>query len=273
MSLTIITCQEFLDRIDTYQKDANITQKYAELFSRYECFSKPNNVYFHKFNKGYDKKPRNVFGIKPKESKKTLQSLWNVLNESNYQKVSHKLKFMVNEDNVTQVVKDIIKNAVLHSTYRKYFLKLLRDLLGFAKEEYIYITISDYFHNYIDGQLFKKENGFNNTENKYDIFCTQQKHKKMTLNINVLLIDIIKEFPEIKINMFPYIDSIIDLIKCDEDFYQDLGLNLMIDICTTPEYVEYISKYDIDWNEIISRGSSSKIKFLVEKIICRFPTL
>jgi hypothetical protein len=265
MNIIIIPVDIFLQRKENYEKSSCIKSKYDAMHAKYECFLKANNLYFHKYNKNEQVlKKRNYSDRPPKEPKKTLQSLWNILNESNYQKITHKLKFLINEDNLVHVVTDILRNSIIHATYRKYFLLILTDILSNNNKEIVIKTIKDFYNDYISNR--KYEFPVTGVENDYDLFCRKQKHKQTVINTNKLFMDIVDMIPELGIDISgEYVDMLFTNLEKEKDneFYIDLYLNIMID-CVS-KYKESFIKKSLLLNEVLKENVSMKNKFMIEK--------
>lgn len=265
MSL-LIPPEDFLNRKDIYQLDETIKTKYTELFNKYECFSKM--TYFHRATNKVIEKKKHIPSTERKNSKKSFTSLWNILNESNYAKIAHRLKFMVTKENVDSVVREIVKMSIMHSIYRKYFLLILKDILDMydanaVLQESINTFSGDYF-------IYTPSS---NVSCEYDIFCKMQKHKVMVLNTVSFLIDIIdnnEKFRNIDVSASGLIDNLFEAFKPHllDEYYLDLFINAMIiiaskhkeDVCTK------IMENSIHWQEMLKSNTSKKIEFLIEKI-------
>lgn len=265
MNIIIIPVDIFLQRKENYEKSSCIKSKYDAMHAKYECFLKANNLYFHKYNKNDQLLKKRNYSERPqREPKKTLQSLWNILNESNYQKITHKLKFLINEENLVHVVTDLLKNSIIHSTYRKYFLLILSDVLANNNKEVVLRTIHDFYNDYIGHR--KYELPVVDVENDYDLFCRKQKHKQTVINTNKLFMDIAETIPELEIDISgAYVDMLfVNLEKeKDDEFYIDLYLNIMID-CVT-KYKDSFIKKSVVLNEVLKDNVSMKNKFMIEK--------
>lgn len=270
MNFIVVNPDQFYERKDNYEPSSCIKSKYDALLKKYECFLKSNNLYYHKYNKGGETKKRTFPDRPAREPKKTLQSLWNVLNESNYHKICHKLKFLVNESNLTHIVTDILKNAVLHSTYRKYFVIVLNDLISICNKDVAMNTISEFYKDYIANNRYEFPASEGTPSNEYDLFCKKQKHKQMTLNTNLLFMELVDRISDVDINIDNYISLLIGNIngKEEDEYYVDLILNMIIDVCDRYKVNILNCKANVyDSLECIKKHNKSlKNKFLIEKI-------
>jgi hypothetical protein len=266
MNIIIVPKKDFIDRKAGYCKSSCIEQKYDNLFKKYECFLKSINIYYHKNSKQPEKKKTSYYKDRPlKDSKKSLQCFWNILNESNYQKIIHKLKFQVNDDNAKAISDDIIKNAVIHCSYRRYFILILKEIMNMTNKEFVTDTIERYFQSYINNELYIYKLD-DKIQSSYDIFCEQQKHKQKTLSTNTLLFDIVKAIPSLNINVDEYINKILFNLEVDlnDEYHVDLYLHMIMDLL---KYNNDISRYTIiNWDIIADNIISLKNKFLIDKV-------
>ena len=266
MNIIIVPKQEFCDRKGGYCKSSCIEQKYDNLFKQYECFLTTINIYYHKNSKQPEKKKSNYYQERPlKDSKKSFQCFWNILNESNYQKILHKLKFQVNDDNIKAISDDIIKNAIIHNSYRRYFIIILKELLNMTKTSLVIDTLEAYFQKYIQHELYIYK-ADDTIQTSYDTFCEQQKHKQKTLSTNTLLIDIVRSIPTINLDIHKYISKILQNLQTnlDDEYHVDMYLNMVMDLMQY--YNDYIYHQMVKWDIMVDDIQSLKNKFLVEKV-------
>lgn len=258
-----------MERKNNYESSSCIKTKYESLLKQYECFLKPNNLYYHKYNKGNDQKKRVYPERLSREPKKTLQSLWNVLNESNYQKICHKLKFLVNDDNVSHIISDILKNAILHTHYRKYFIIVLNDFMLLTNKDVALNVINAFYKDIIDSNGYGYIDN-NITETEYDLFCSKQKHKTKALNTNMLILELIQKVQGIDFDRKSYISYLLSNFKKNQndDYYVDLYLNMLVDICGNASMIpsEFDEIKTFDFAFVNENDRCLKNKFLVEKV-------
>lgn len=223
--------------------------KYETLFKKYECFTKVQTfVPRHPRPPPVPKRPL-------EKKKRSLQSLWNILNETNYLKVAHKLRFMVQDDNVQHTVEDLVKHAILHVSYRKYFLLVLQDM---HKHHAAYPHVQALYRNFLSSQDYLlKVPADMMTE--YDLFCHRQKKKQHIVNSTLLYLDL-SSF--VSIDIGEYAASITDCIVAQTPEL-DLYIQVLIEICKV--YPEL--KPRLDWRALIAQTTSSKTKFLIEKLL------
>lgn len=202
--------------------DDNIKLKYEALFHSADCFFS-NGFTSKKFTPKTDfrKPPTNYVSKKPfcKLIKKTINPLdknyikkakciLNVINASNYAKQYNKMKFIVEEDNVNEIVPLILDVSIMQIFYVKLFVDLLLDL---CKDYKIIITehIDIFVDKFIaDGLVLPEEESTD-----YDKFCAFQKCKQTKLSCGIMILHLINaglSQQDIK----KYIETIIE--QCEE---------------------------------------------------------
>ena len=275
MSVILVTVEEFLKRKHTYAKDANIEKKYTQLISSYECFNKV--IYYHKGTavRAHDKKrpipPKHDERKGSSTSKKSLNSLWNTLNESNYQKISNRIKFMVNDGNVTNIVMELVNMSILHSIYRKYFMMILRDVIHSSSDRNkVYDILTSHLASFDRNYFVLK--GVDVTDTDYDVFCKLQKHKNKCVQTIGLLIDLVGS----AINTETTIIDVWNLLQdcftpdVDHEYYMDIfihGIFLLLEHKDGAQVVEKIKTIlDAIQEAAIKNNMSMKIQFMIEKL-------
>lgn len=270
--VVIVVREAFLVRQDNYVRSNTTYSKYNTLFKEYDCFSTklaspPPHRHHHrhhprKVNHYNDHPPRAA-----RDPKKMLQNLFNVLNDSNYTKILHKLKFLVSNDNLVGIVKDVLQNGVRHQTYRKHFIRLIMDLMHIWDKEVIGDTVTQYFEDFMRSQ---KRLPMDNTLclNEYDLFCAQQKHKQYILNTNLLFLDAYDMFAgKIHFNMDMYLNHIImemNEVKNNDELI-DLFLHMLGQFAD--RHSLRLSPYKQHILDLPVTTLSVKNRFLIEKIL------
>lgn len=271
VTFVIVTKQMFLSRQEAYTKSLSVAAKYDALFQAHECFTTkqvvpvPNrhhsrNHHVRKASPYADQPPRHT-----RDPKKMLQSLFNILNDSNYAKVLHKLKFIVSNDNLVQIMTDILKNGVRHHTYRKHFIRLILDLMHIWDKEVISHTVLSFFADFMKAS---KRISLEVTESEYDTFCSQQKHKQRVLNTNLLFLDAYDMFTgRIQFDLNEYLGYIIkemnDVKQVDD--LVDLFLNILCQF--TERHTLDILPYKSHIMDLPVASLCVKNRFLIEKIM------
>jgi hypothetical protein len=270
---TLITKDTFILRENTFVLNSPLKTKYDNIIKDHECFhAKPAPThYVHKAR--FVKKPQHNShheGRTMKDPVKSMQCLFNILNDSNYSKIFHKMKFLVSNDNLISVINKILKCGVTHKTYRKHFLRLILDLFHIWDREAISTTIKEFFNDFImnNKRLCMEKT---DTTTDYDVFCLEQKHKQKMLNTNMLLLDAYDMFAG-KIN--------VDVEGCVARVMQELQEVIMedrlIDIFLQM-LVQYAEHKTINMTEhkdtivaLPKHHLSVKNRFLFENVICAF---
>lgn len=263
--MNIIVPKEDFMRIRVgFSVDENIARKYNELFERYECFSKLS--YYHRpTNKTIEKKKPPYASYDKRPGKKSFTSMWNILNESNYAKISHRLKFMVTNDNIESIIQDIVHMSIVHSIYRKYFLLVLRDVMQMhaSSMKYLQATIVSFDDKYY---IFTPRQDMTT----YDVFCAKQKHKQTIFNTVSLLLDLQKQYASLDINFTDILNSIFTMYETHftDEYYVDIFLNILLLVHEEhPDIVTSKLKSTEDyWTCLSKEHISKKTVFLLEKI-------
>jgi hypothetical protein len=258
----IITKDEFMSRKNSYIRQENILSKYEKLITGYECFTKV--TYFHK-SKVFDKGGRKQYTNHEKKhsnTKRSFTSLWNLLNESNYTKICHRLKFMISDENVHIVMKELVTMAIMHSIYRKYFILILKDVI---KTYNTHQLLHDIIMAFDDKYLILPSITLDAKEN-YDMFCATMKHKQKVLNTYMFLLDVIDNISVSIVELIERTSNIFaEHIK--NEYYFDLLVHIMIIIAE--RYPKEVSAKVNSLRDVFAAtcSDSKKSKFLVEKII------
>lgn len=261
MSITIKK-EEFLKRKECFEVQEQIVGKYEALISKYECFVKST----YSFKKSHDKKRHYVPEKKHFiNNRSSFTSLWNLLNEGNYTKICHKLKFMISTENVGKVINDLVNMSIMHSIYRKYFILILKDVLKSYEKCGSYVIINNIVSQFRENYIILPTSMMSQKE-EYDVFCAMQKHKQKILNTYSFLMDIIDH---IDVSIVDIINLTSDIFSkyVHEEYYFDLLINILIVLAGTYkiEVAEQVAKLsDI---LAVSSDTCTKNKFLVEKIV------
>lgn len=267
----IIPIETFLQRKTSYVVDESIGKKYTQLIAKYECFNKV--IYYHKGNaiKGPEKK-RPLFKQEDKKPhKKSFTSLWNTLNETNYTKISHRLKFMINDDNIATVIKELVQMSIVHSIYRKYFMLLLKDVIKLATSQSNVIDIIMKNVESFDTSYYLITD-IDTVSPQYDDFCRLQKHKTKVLQTQAFLLDIIASDIQIPYTIEKYWATVWSAFEhvLDTEYYLDIYLNLVLHLLEALRSKTMLNICFLDCLKetlaSVSDSGSMKLKFMIENI-------
>jgi hypothetical protein len=201
-----------------------------------------------------------------KPLKKTFTMLWNTLNEGNYTKISHRLRFIVNDENYKVAIRELIEMSILHSIYRRYFLHLLMDIIqiqGDKAKEYVKEYVTTFQESYWVLQTPK-----DCTMPAYELFCKQQKHKVKMLHTIEFLIDV-SLLNIIDIDLLWIWNTLLhayhDIPHCDT-YYIDLVLNSMMTLLQCIQCMRHThKKYDIKMKQQLHDSMSSYVENMKTK--------
>jgi len=267
----IVPIETFLQGKNTYVVDETIVKRYEQLIGKYECFNKV--IYYHKGNaiKGPEKKKPVFKNDERKTPKKSFTSLWNTLNESNYAKISHRLKFMINDENITTVVKELVHMSIIHSIYRKYFMYLLKDVINLAPPKTDVIDILMKHIATFDNAYYVITH-VDTVSPQYDDFCKLQKHKTKIMQTQAFMLDIIMSDIKIPYTLEQYWDNIWNCIGCvlDIEYYLDIYLNIVQSLletlktkCVSHRGVLNCIKESLS---MVNDSGSMKLRFMIENV-------
>lgn len=277
MNDILLSIDDFEKRKDRFKLDEQVRDRYQKLFSKYECFNKL--VYFHKgttTSKHLSEATPRVrkspmsYTHERKSPKKTLTMLWNTLNESNYTKISHRLRFMVNHDNINTVMQELVQMAIFHSIYKKYFVLLLKDVLAMASPRDSAIDILKKIIVSFDKSYFILDT--NDRSASYDDFCKQQKHKhKVSSTIEFLIDATTMDALDFKLNtIWEKLASYYIEVSKEDPYYYDILLHC-IGILVEKGNTETIHTIKHDMYQTLSQlrdchTNKMKLVFLSQKI-------
>lgn len=256
----------------SHPRSAALILKYESLFKSHDCFSVVNKspavqAKYHKQRKPHHS---SHYHVANKDPKKTLQSLWNTLNDANYPKILQKLRLQVTSANLEHIISELIKAAIIHSCYRKHFIRMIIDLMGLWDRERICHVIKTWFQDVMLGSFyyFSYDEDTSSPKNEYDMFCLQQKHKQKTLSHNAFLLDVYDMIPCVSLDIDTYISRVLTgfLNHKGDESYTDLFLHMLYDISVRHKQLEqhiYVVKSACD-------NLSIKNKFLFEKVVNQF---
>ena len=264
--------EQFLSRVECFVKSQTLMLKYEKILKTYDCFSSKQPIQFPSKQHFKTKKSSITTNnyMHPKNPRKTLQTLWNTLNSSNYTKIFHKLKFQIRNENLSSVIVDILKSAVLHNSYRKQFIMMISDLMCIWDKEVISDTVVKWINDYISNKCYIFKHDEEKPYTTYDIFCLKQKHKTNTLAFNNLMIDILDMIPSLNIDVNLYLNDILHnglMTYIQDDYYVDLFLQAFVQFLD--RHVDLMQKFKGDIKKIFDsqQGVSLRNKFTLEKLI------
>lgn len=273
----------------------DISKKYEDMFVKYDCFSNSTNYIVttkvfpskqnnyskaksHSVHSQYDNKKkftsitrvtRRTIGVSDTPDRhylKRVKAILNVINDSNFDKQLNKLKFIIQEDNIDNIMEILINSAVLQVFYIHIFVKLFKELLDGSFKAHVLRALDNFVSEFISQNAIKYPIFDQSEYSEYDCFCLQQKHKTMVTSKACFIINIIKH----GMTAQP-LDSLTDYLSMslselvpsalNVDLELDIILNIMLDVKKNFQW-EYTGD-----QEILSKWiSNKKIAFLVERL-------
>ena len=252
--------------------DEKITQKYTDLYNKYDCFSKvhipsPNvslsssNTFVGQRNKF---KSNNHPPIRTTNLKKTIVGLLNIINDTNYLKMFNKIRIIMNPQNIEYIINELLQKCCLQIFYIKIFMKLFMNIYEISQtseKEIISTIVNLYVNNYVDNKEYKITEIV--MKNAYDHFCYVQKHKTYMNAKHVLILELFKN-NMIKMNIKEYVEYLINEINtCDDETHIEMLLHMI----TVYIKENLLVNLDIHYNDILEKTANQKIKFMISDLI------
>lgn len=257
--------------------DEDVKRKYDGLFQSSDCFFSNGFV-----NKAYQKKTdhhsRNPKGtistpqtarrpfVKPlkrvinpgdKTHVKKAKCVLNVINNSNYAKQYNKMKFIMDADNVQEIVPLVLDVAVMQIFYVTIFVNLLCDI---AKE--YKATVEHHVTNFITHFLDDKISITEHVVNDYDNFCDVQKQKQFNISCGILAMHVIKRGLTTL-----QVENVIDaLIKICKEKEEEIVLDIVLQILVESKKLYGTDAIKRHQSYLESSVTSKKLCFMVEDL-------
>lgn len=225
----------FLEVKDTIVVPDGIKEFYEELFQAVDCFQSNGFV-----SKPYVKKvdPSKKFIAKKSFARtirkplctgeqphiKKVKTILNVLNASNFEKLIHKLKFVIDDHNVEEVVCLILSTAVSQYFFVKVFVNLLLEISNIYRPT-VRKSVATFIENYLNMNLASRMILEDNLS-EYDIFCQVQKEKTQKISTGMLIVHLINDgFYEETLDWF--VSQLMNY--CQKDDVLDIVLPILIE--------------------------------------------
>jgi hypothetical protein len=165
------------------------TEKYKELFEKYNCFS-DNAVVIVQTQQIIVKTYRKTNIKKENKSiKRILLGILNIINENNYNKMLFRTKILITPDNLKDILTEILDKCVCQIFYLSIYSAFIKDLIGSFTENDKQIALY-IINNFIDMFL---NNGYILTiiksDNSYHDFCMMQKNKTEIFSKNLITLE------------------------------------------------------------------------------------
>lgn len=267
---------------NTILLEDSIKDKYDIIFNSHDCFNNMIFISIVKNKKDIGSFPKNIVKLNTQDVKRKIfmkpirkpidstengyikkcKSILNIINDTNYTKQLSKLKFLIDNDNIDEIIEVIVNISILQVFYIHIFVKLLTDI---NQNHKIRKFLNEYIMSYLDkGFCYNFDNV--QSSNEYDMFCDIQKHKtRMISTGKVMFIYIHNSLCDISKKEFINIIMSNILRYNDNELIIDVCLNILKEcksICTNihneiPNNIINIVNKDV---------LNTKLLFLIEKL-------
>jgi hypothetical protein len=229
-------------------------------------------------------KPRKIYGnnanshihkvnLNHKPLDKTITSILNIINTSNYVKNLNKIRITSSNENIRHITNEILQKCCSQNLFMNVFLRLLIDMIKLSGlGPLICEEISIFATNFYDKKEYVFEAPDQNKDN-YDIFCLEQKHKINAIAKNIAIIAIfLKNIVPVDMNYYfrHFVDQLDDDKKHSTSCI-DIILNILIDLTKVKDVACVLEKEHlfILQKKILQEGYSHinmKTTFLIEEL-------
>lgn len=208
-----------------------------------------------------------------------LKGLLNIINKTNYPKVSHKVQQMVSSGTVEMIIDTVLDTACCQVFYIDIFYRLIMDVLEAADEnmaETIKQRIYTFIEVFIRDALFVYHQDMDTSESQYMQFCLLQKHKCLATSRNLVILELLRNAHSTKWSVQSYLDHLLDCVsslaasangtnKIHVEQNIDTILCMIRDIKQRCKDVHV--KYDI-YTSVVEHGIGSKrMQFMIQDIM------
>lgn len=266
--------------------DDDVKRKYDGLFQSSDCFfsngfsakvylKKPVGDHHHQQQRNnhkgntnsnqtfpprrpYIKQVKKVINSGDKSHVKKAKCVLNVINSSNYAKQYNKMKFIMDAENVHEIVPLILDVGVMQIFYVTIFVNLLSDIAKEYKDT-VESNVTSFIMKFLESKLSIMEN----IENDYDNFCDVQKQKQGSVSSGILMLHLIQRgLTSIKVDTV--IDSLIDICKEKKDEEVVIDIVLQIFLESKKMYgADAISRHR---SFLESSVTSNKLRFMIQDL-------
>lgn len=229
---------------------------------------------------------------KPRDIHKTIMGIFNVLNKSNYGKLLTKVRLIKTESNIGLIMTGLLDTCVLQIFYLGIYMKFLCNIVDNsceAEKVIIMKTIKDCIDGFVEKRAWcnsdsrgtqgtqgnqgnqgnqdsQGNQGSQGNQSEYSAFCDQQKTKNHIVAQNMMIIELIHIFPDLKCKFTP--KSHLDNLR--SDLLTALERNESDHAILTLHMLTYIVKTKRVENTCIGifvpPNVTNKIKFMIEDL-------
>lgn len=254
--------------------------KYESLFVCLECFNN-NFVVKHHVKRGEQVRPHRAQGVQPhslmhrkhfvRQPRRIVnggdsshirkaKSVLNIINASNFDKLYNKLKFVVSNENVNEVVPLVLEVGVQQRFYIGIFINIL---MGMAKEYKAEVEahaarfVSGFIDDVLTLELSEEE-----AMSEYDRFCAEQKLKQHKVSSGVMALHIIKS-GLFKMKLQEFVDSLV--MACKEKRTETV-FDVVISILAENKGLNGSRAIVLERRELDCFAGTTKLRFMLDDI-------
>jgi len=253
----------------------NILDKVVEIKKTYTCFNSfydPKMIWAKKIYNNKDKynkpKPKNRFHIiipefsKTSEIKRSLIGYLNKLSHKNKENIYEKIKNIVDKNEISEELFNIVLNYIKTSEYDIYC-----NLLDLFDKDFVALNINKIWKNYLNNKewnppVYVYENNLLLLNDEYDMYCDYIKWKKHIHNMNKVWAKYKNE--ELILLLNNICEHVINIINENVHKYiLDILLEQIYKLLSIKKYPEIIDKI----KNINIKNFDSSTKFFIYNII------
>lgn len=213
--------------------------------------------------------------------KRQLKGFLNIINKNNYNKLSNKIKQLVNAENIDVVVAVLLDTACCQVFYVSIFYRLLTDVIA-ASDDTAKRVARNHINSFIEDFVGDKEYMYVipldveivTSESKYIKFCNLQKHKCLATSKNLVILELLKNRHSAIWNEQLYCTNLLQTItvlqKSEEMSNDDIDQNIDIILCMMKDIKNKCRGINIDpvfFASITSLlGENQRVKFMIEDL-------
>jgi hypothetical protein len=276
--------EDFMGKKDKVICSPEVKSRYETLFQSAECFfstgfvskpfpSKPKPRGHHlpsplppsasaNFRRPYIKPVKKINPFEKTHIKK-VKCILNVINASNYLKQFNKMKFVMENDNITDIVPLILETGVIQIFYINIFINLLVDIAKNYRSE-VESYVNQFVRTFLDSRLiFETANPITPSNTDYDVFCATQKQKSIKISTGIMILNLINA-GFTKIDIATYVETLISI--CNENKNDELMVDTILQILVECKKLFGSVSFDVI-DHLKSFVTNSKSKFLVDSLL------
>lgn len=212
------------------------------------------------------------------EARRHMKGFMNIINRNNYSKILHKVRNIINNENIEIITDIILDTACCQVFYVHIFYKLLKDITEHIDESakaVVHERVTNFIDSFIGEEQFMSINSQESKDSKYMQFCLMQKHKSLTTARNLVVLELLTNRHSVDWDKQTYFDF---LLKCviavslrTELSQSDQEQNIDTLLCMLKDIKSHSKELWVghDISEVISNmcNANQRIKFMIQDIM------